>query len=154
MLREQNQVEWTLFNIGWLADYFIPKELTYIKPAPRDFPIDANDYWAIVRGTGDERQSWTCARDVARAVVELCKASEWVSGIAIFSKHRLKMITEAFCFLGWVSSHVDYSLIMFFRRVTHTWPPNGAHSTPQSRPWNPSTVLTHRPSLLTPYFSA
>ena len=78
MLKEQKEVEWTLFNTGWLADYFLPKEHTYMKPVPLEFPVDANSWRAHVRGTGDEGQSWTCARDVARAVVELCKADEWV----------------------------------------------------------------------------
>ncbi len=78
MLKEQREVEWTLFNTGWLADYFWPKEKTYMKPVPLEFPVDANGWQALVRGTGDEVQSWTCARDVARAVVDLCKADEWV----------------------------------------------------------------------------
>ena len=99
MLQEQKQVEWTLFNVGWLADYFLPKELTYIKPGPLEFPVDPNAWQASVRGTGDERQSWTCARDVARAVVELCKASEWVGAIA-FPPHCLKMKNEACWLLG------------------------------------------------------
>lgn len=79
MLREQEEVKWTLFNTGWLADYFVPKEFTYMKPVPLEFPVDANGWRANVRGTGDEAQSWTCARDVARAVVELCKADKWES---------------------------------------------------------------------------
>ena len=82
LLKEQKEVEWTLFNPGWLADYFLPKELTYMKPVPLEFPVDANGWRAHVRGTGDEGQSWTCARDVARAVVELCKADKWVGGNA------------------------------------------------------------------------
>ena len=85
MLKEQEEVKWTLFNTGWLADYFVPKEYTYMKPIPLEFPVDANGWRAIVRGTGDEGQSWTCARDVARAVVELCKAEKWVSGWKCFS---------------------------------------------------------------------
>lgn len=84
MLKEQNEVEWTLFNVGWLADYFLPKERTYMKPV-LEFPVDPNGWRACVRGTGDEGQSWTWARDVARAVVELCKAKEWVGGMAAFS---------------------------------------------------------------------
>ena len=86
MLKEQDEVQWTLFNTGWLADYFVPKEYTYMKPVPLEFPVDANNWRANVKGTGDEGQSWTCARDVARAVVELCKADKWVSGWKCFSK--------------------------------------------------------------------
>ena len=86
MLKEQEEVEWTLFNTGWLADYFVPKEYSYMKPVPLEFPVDANGWRANVRGTGDEGQSWTCARDVARAVVELCKADKWVSGWKCFAE--------------------------------------------------------------------
>ena len=93
MLKEQEEVEWTLFNTGWLADYFVPKEYTYMKPVPLEFPVDANGWRANVRGTGDEGQSWTCARDVARAVVELCKADKWVSGRKRFSE-SVKSYTE------------------------------------------------------------
>lgn len=84
MLREQKEVKYTLFNVGWLADYFLPKEHSYMNPAPDEFPVDATAWQARVRGTGDEGQSWTCARDVARAVVELCEADEWVGGECFF----------------------------------------------------------------------
>ncbi|KAL9006068.1 MAG: hypothetical protein Q9188_001195 [Gyalolechia gomerana] len=76
-LKAQNAVMWTLFNVGWLADYFLPSAKTYMKPIPAEFPIDPNGWTACVRGTGDEEQSWTCARDVGRGVVELCKAKDW-----------------------------------------------------------------------------
>lgn len=79
MLRAQTEVEWTLINIGWLADYFLPKEKTYMRPIPDKFPVDPNSWQALVRGTGDEGQSWSCGRDVGKAVVELCSADAWVS---------------------------------------------------------------------------
>lgn len=79
MLKEQVEVEWTLFNPGWLADYFLPKQKTYISPIPDKFPVDPNNWKACIRGSGDELQSWTCGRDVGRAVAELCKARKWVS---------------------------------------------------------------------------
>ena len=79
MLKEQTEVEWTLFNTGWLADYFLPRRKSHMKPVPLEFPMDPNGWRAHVRGTGHETQSWTCARDVGRAVVELLKADEWVS---------------------------------------------------------------------------
>ncbi|KAL9022862.1 MAG: hypothetical protein Q9180_008528, partial [Flavoplaca navasiana] len=78
-LRAQNTVTWTLFNNGWLADYFLTAPKTHMPPIPEEFPVDANGWRACVRGTGDEEQSWTCGRDVGRAVVELCRADEWVS---------------------------------------------------------------------------
>lgn len=76
-LKKQNAVQWTLFNVGWLADYFLPASKTWIRPEPEVFPVDPNGWKALVRGTGDELQSWTLARDVGKAVVQLCKAEEW-----------------------------------------------------------------------------
>ena len=78
LLRETRGIEWTLFNGGWLADYFLNKEKTYMPAIPDEFPIDANGFKACIRGTGDEPQSWTCAREIARAVVELLRAPQWV----------------------------------------------------------------------------
>ena len=78
MLANQREVEWTLFNIGWLADYLFPEEKTYIKPVPGKFPIDQGSRSALIRGSGDEPQSWICGREIGRAVVELCNASSWV----------------------------------------------------------------------------
>lgn len=79
-LRAQTEVEWTLFNVGWLADYFLPASKSFMTPNKDTFPIDVDGWKACVRGTGDEAQSWTAARDVGRAVVELCKSDTWVSG--------------------------------------------------------------------------
>ncbi len=79
MLRAQTNVEWTLFNVGWLADYFLPAGKSFMAPIKGKFPIDVDGWSACIRGTGDEFQSWTAARDVGRAVVELCKAEKWVS---------------------------------------------------------------------------
>ena len=50
-----------------------------MTPNKDTFPIDVDGWKACVRGTGDEVQSWTAARDVGRAVVELCKLETWVS---------------------------------------------------------------------------
>ncbi|KAL8649437.1 MAG: hypothetical protein Q9226_005582, partial [Calogaya cf. arnoldii] len=77
ILRAQNLVSWTLFNPGWLMDFFLPMAKTHMVPIPDEFPVDANGWRACVRGTGDEEQSWTCGRDVGKAVVELCRAEEW-----------------------------------------------------------------------------
>ena len=78
ILRESSGVEWTLFNNGWLMDYFLPKEKTYMAPIPDEFPVDPNSWRACIRGTGDEMQAWTCAREVGKAVVELLAAAKWV----------------------------------------------------------------------------
>jgi swainsonine biosynthesis oxidoreductase SwnR len=78
ILRESNGVEWTLFNGGWLMDYFLPREKTYMPPIPEEFPVDPNNWRACIRGTGDEMQVWTCAREIGKAVVELLAAAKWV----------------------------------------------------------------------------
>ena len=81
MLRAQNEVEWTLFNPGWLADYFLPANKTYIRPAPEFFPVDSRQWHARVYGEADQPQSWTSSRDIGKAVVDLLKADggTWVS---------------------------------------------------------------------------
>lgn len=61
-------------------DYFLPKAKTYMPPIPDEFPVDPNNWRACIRGTGDENQSWTCAREIGKAVVELLAAPEWVCG--------------------------------------------------------------------------
>lgn len=78
ILRAQDQVQWTLFNVGWLADYFLPEKKTYMAPIKDKFPVDVDGWRACVRGSGDVVQSWTSARDVAKAVMELCRADKWV----------------------------------------------------------------------------
>ena len=59
-------------------DYFLTAEKTYLKPIPEEFPVDPNGWKVCVRGTGEEMQTFTMARDVAKAVVELLEADEWV----------------------------------------------------------------------------
>ena len=87
ILRAQTEVAWTLFNTGWLADYFLPTSKTYMKPVPNKFPLHIAEWKACIRGSGDELQSWICGRDVGKAVVELCKAVDWVSW-PIFGRAR------------------------------------------------------------------
>ncbi|KAI4231831.1 MAG: hypothetical protein LQ349_005370, partial [Xanthoria aureola] len=69
---EADGVEWTLIENGWFMDYFLPKEKSYMRPVPDEFPINLDEWTARVRGTGDEPQSWTLAREVGRAIVALC----------------------------------------------------------------------------------
>ncbi|KAL9638264.1 MAG: hypothetical protein Q9164_001667 [Protoblastenia rupestris] len=77
LLRQQDEIEWTLFNMGWLADYFLPDGKSHMRSIPDKFPIDAERWEAVLRGTGEEMQCWTVGRDVGRAVVELCRAEKW-----------------------------------------------------------------------------
>jgi hypothetical protein len=81
LLRGSN-IHWTLFNGGWLMDYFLPHDRTYMPPIPDEFPVDPNNWRACIRGTGNELQSWTSARDIAKAVAELLSAPEWVSNVS------------------------------------------------------------------------
>ncbi|KAG9241337.1 hypothetical protein BJ878DRAFT_233823 [Calycina marina] len=76
-LLRDSSIQWTLFNGGWLMDYFLPQEKTHMPPIPAEFPVDPNNSRACIRGTGDELQSWTSARDIARAVVVLLGVHEW-----------------------------------------------------------------------------
>lgn len=78
MLRETSSLQWTLFNQGFFMDYFLPASKTYMKPIPDEFPVDPNGWKVCIRGTGDEPIAFTTVREVAKAVVELLTASEWV----------------------------------------------------------------------------
>ena len=49
-------------------DHFVPKDKTYMRPVPTEFPIDPNAWKVCIRGTGDEPQSWTCCREVGKAL--------------------------------------------------------------------------------------
>ena len=79
MLAKSTGVEWTLMNLGFFMDYFVPTKKTYIKPQPGWWPIDLDKWEVVIRGTGDEPQSWTSARDVAAAVPDLLLSPKWVS---------------------------------------------------------------------------
>ena len=59
-------------------DYFVPQHKTYIKAQPGISPIDLIKWEVCVRGSGDEPQVWTSARDAAKAMVELLLALKWV----------------------------------------------------------------------------
>ncbi|KAI4170651.1 MAG: hypothetical protein LQ348_007072 [Seirophora lacunosa] len=78
ILEQQNDVEWTIFNNGWLMDYFLTEDKTYMPSIPNEFPVDPNNWKACIRGTGDQLQSFTSARDIAKALIMLLSAPEWV----------------------------------------------------------------------------
>ena len=78
ILEQQKSVEWTIFNNGWLMDYFLTEDKTYMPSIPDEFPIDPNNWKACIRGTGDQLQSFTSARDIAKALIMLLNAPEWV----------------------------------------------------------------------------
>ncbi|PYH83580.1 hypothetical protein BO82DRAFT_363155 [Aspergillus uvarum CBS 121591] len=68
------KIEYTLFNHGWCMEYFLPAHKSYRRCMPGEFPIDLTRWKYTVRGTGEEAQSWTCARDIACAVGRLLAA--------------------------------------------------------------------------------
>ena len=78
ILENQKDVEWTIFNNGWLMDYFLTEDKTYMPSIPDEFPIDPNNWKACIRGTGDQVQSFTSARDIAKSLIMLLSAPEWV----------------------------------------------------------------------------
>jgi len=79
ILEQEKDVEWTIFNNGWLMDYFLTEDKTYMPPIPNEFPIDPNNWKACIRGTGNQVQSFTSAQDIAKALIMLLSAPEWVS---------------------------------------------------------------------------
>lgn len=81
----KKRVDWTLVNNGWLMDYFLTKGKTWMPAIPDEFPVDPNGWGVCVRGTGDEPQSFTSARDIGKAVVELLAwEGEWVRFFFLF----------------------------------------------------------------------
>ncbi|PYI32032.1 MFS general substrate transporter, partial [Aspergillus indologenus CBS 114.80] len=68
------KIEYTLLNHGWCMEYFLPAHKSYRRCMAGEFPIDLADWRYTVRGTGEEAQSWTCARDIAGAVGRLLAA--------------------------------------------------------------------------------
>ena len=81
VLAAQDEVEWTLVNIGWFMDYFVSPEKSYLKPLPGVWPIDLDKWEAVVPGSGDYNVGWTSGRDVANALVRLVDLPKWASFI-------------------------------------------------------------------------
>jgi hypothetical protein len=77
VLREQTEVSWTLFNLGWLTDYLIPTHLRYIKDIGEYHPVNLDNKTVIIPGTGDELIAFTSIRDACRALVRLFDYDKW-----------------------------------------------------------------------------
>lgn len=94
-------MDWTLVNNGWLMDYFLTKGKTWMPAIPDEFPVDPNGWGVCVRGTGDEPQSFTSARDIGKAVVELLAwEGEWVRFFFFFHLYRHDESHRPTCLLG------------------------------------------------------
>jgi nucleoside-diphosphate-sugar epimerase len=78
LLRRKHELEFTFFNLGWFMDYFVPSSASYMKNLGVVWPLDIEHKRIRVPGTGDEKVSFTAARDVAKALVKLVDAGEWV----------------------------------------------------------------------------
>ncbi|KAM0424883.1 hypothetical protein ACHAPT_009939 [Fusarium lateritium] len=79
ILAQQSEVEWTSVNQGWLMDYFVhflsgPK--TYIRPYPA-WPLDLEKATCRLLEAGNEKVTWTSARDLSKAIVQLVKQPKW-----------------------------------------------------------------------------
>lgn len=74
-LKQQNEVEWTLLNNGWLMDYQAPRKNRYMKDIGAAYPVDFQTGVVTIPGTGDEEVDFTSARDLSRAIVALCKGT-------------------------------------------------------------------------------
>lgn len=79
ILESERQIEWTIVNNAWFMDYLLRDEKTFLPTNSHEFPINPNEWTALIRGSGDQMQSFTSARDVAKALVALLSAPTWVS---------------------------------------------------------------------------
>ncbi|PVH69465.1 f420-dependent NADP reductase [Cadophora sp. DSE1049] len=75
-LEAQTEVEWTLLNIGWLSDYQVPSRNRYLKNMGPAYPVDFEKGEMVIPGTGDDEMDFTSARDMCKAIVALCLATE------------------------------------------------------------------------------
>lgn len=76
-LRQQKEVMWTLFNLGWLVDYFIPAKMRYIKDIGEFHPVRLDDKTMVIPGTGEELIAFTSVRDGAKAISKLFEHDSW-----------------------------------------------------------------------------
>lgn len=76
-LRNQTDVMWTLFNIGWLSDYFVPTSSRYIRDIDDFHPVNFKMNTMTIPGTGEEPISFTAARDTAKAIAKLIDQNNW-----------------------------------------------------------------------------
>lgn len=76
VLAAQTTLEYTLFNIGWFMDYFIPGK-TYMKPLPGVWPLDIENRTLRLLGSGNEPVTFTAARDAGRALAHLVDVPKW-----------------------------------------------------------------------------
>jgi len=76
VLEQQTDLEYTLFNIGWFMDYFIPENRTYMTPLGVVFPLNLQENTLRIAGTGNEPISFTAARGAGKALVKLIETNK------------------------------------------------------------------------------
>lgn len=76
-LRQQEEVMWTLYNLGWLTDYLIPSRLRYIKDIGEFHPVRLGDKALVIPGTGEEPIAFTPAQGGAKGISRLFKHDSW-----------------------------------------------------------------------------
>lgn len=168
---EAKDVEWTCVENGWFMDYFLPKEKSYMRPVPDEFPIDLDAWTARVRGTGEEPQSWTLAREVGKAIVALLGSkTAWVSLFCFLShlrplrqptiiKSNLHLLPETcvqepFTYVcgQWGTFNEAIKTMETFYSMSR--PSSSSHPLPTSLslsflppfPFTPSPIIQHQPS--------
>jgi swainsonine biosynthesis oxidoreductase SwnR len=77
VLRDQNELEWTLVSVGWFIDYVVPAKNRYLKDIGEAVPIDLTGGKIVIPGTGKEPIDITWARDAAKGMVALLSAPTW-----------------------------------------------------------------------------
>lgn len=77
ILREQNEIEWTLVSVGWLTDYVVPSKNRYLRDPGPAFPVDLTAKCVIIPGTGNDPIDLTAARDLAAGLAMLANAPAW-----------------------------------------------------------------------------
>jgi nucleoside-diphosphate-sugar epimerase len=77
VLREQTEIRWTLFNLGWLTDYLVPASYRYIKDIGDNHPVNLTAGTMKIPGTGDDMIAFTPVRDAAKAIVRLFDFQDW-----------------------------------------------------------------------------
>jgi nucleoside-diphosphate-sugar epimerase len=82
-LREQTEIMWTLFNLGWLSDYMVPPNRRYIKDIDEFHPIRLTDKKMVIPGTGEELVAFTPVRDGAKAISKLFNHDSWEETIYV-----------------------------------------------------------------------
>lgn len=81
---KKSNIQWTLLESGWLMDYLMTAKNTYMRLETKGYPIHLEDWEYTVLGKGDQLQTFTCARDVAKAMVQLLSAKKWVFTTLIY----------------------------------------------------------------------